>query len=218
MSSPVELRILSPLLTQAMYWQFVLTSQISSCVYLFFGPTMLSSANSEVMLSALSFTDGRMPFPVNHGTSSDDLLLKVSFLPCCLFTWKTRLIKGWEACIQHVVAVLTCTSWCCLYHGNKVVLCHRGRYLLSVLIGATRTCNLVGGSQRGAAKTWSVQQVCSGNLNGWVSFLFIPRILLRSADNLQNVKKEKFVFLLWLSASLPETLKWCKEGSLIAHQ
>lgn len=25
----------------------------------------------------LSFTDGRMPFPVNHGTSSDDLLLKV---------------------------------------------------------------------------------------------------------------------------------------------
>lgn len=49
--------------------------------------------------------------------------------------------------------------------------------------------------------------MCSGNLNGWVSFLFIPRILLRSADNLQNVKKEKFVFLLWLSASLPETLK-----------
>lgn len=87
-----------------------------------------------------------------------------------------------------------------------------------LLIGATRTCNLVGGSQRRAAKTWTLQQVCSGNVNSWVFFLFIPRILLRSADNLQNVKKEKFVFLLWLSASLPETLKRCKKGSLIAHQ
>lgn len=36
---------------------------------------------------------------------------------------------------------------------------------------------------------------------------FLLRILLRSADNLQNVKKEKFVFLLWLSASLPEAPK-----------
>uniref|UniRef100_A0A8B9PBT9 ubiquitinyl hydrolase 1 n=1 Tax=Apteryx owenii TaxID=8824 RepID=A0A8B9PBT9_APTOW len=71
--------------------------------------------------------DGRMPFPVNHGTSSDDLLLKVRLLSSCM-------------------------------------------------------------------------------------------ILLRYADNLQNVKKEKFVFLLWLSASLPENLKRCKESSLIAHQ
>lgn len=84
------------------------------------------------------------------------------------------------------------------------------------LAGVIRLCNFVGGTQRGTAKTCSLQQVYLVSLN---SCMFSsPRILLRSADNLQNVKKEKFVFLLWLSASLPKTLKTCEESSLVAHQ
>lgn len=58
-----------------------------------------------------------------------------------------------------------------------------------------------------------LQQVCPNQLN----LVFLLRILLRSAGNLQNVRKEKFVFLLWLSANLPETPKRHKENSLIAH-
>ena len=39
-----------------------------------------------------------------------------------------------------------------------------------ILAGATRPCNLVDGTQRGAAKTWSLQQVYSDSLNSLVFF------------------------------------------------
>lgn len=44
-----------------------------------------------------------MPFPVNHGTSSDDLLLKVSFPPLLLVSLKTRLMKSLTKRSLHVV-------------------------------------------------------------------------------------------------------------------
>lgn len=87
---------------------------------------------------------------------------------------------------------------------------------MDLLAGAIRFYNLVGGTQRGTAKTYSLQKLYLVSLSSCI--FSSPRILLRSADNLQNVKKEKFVFLLWLSASLLKTLKRCKENSLIAHQ
>lgn len=91
------------------------------------------------------------------------------------------------------------SSWC-LYHGNKVAtkLEIPAQCVYQLVLPDLVTPRI------GARKTWSLQQVSSGSLKNL--FVFLSRTLLRSADNLQSVRKEKFVFLLWLFASLPETL------------
>lgn len=60
-------------------------------------------------MMGLYFTDGRLPFPVNHGTSSDDLLLKVKLLTCCFPGSMTSKRMG-GALFQCVVVVPTCCA------------------------------------------------------------------------------------------------------------
>lgn len=74
-------------------------------------------------MMGLYFTDGRLPFPVNHGTSSDDLLLKVKLLTCCFPGSMTSKRMGDTVSVYSGCTYLLCRLVTKQYYTTKLDIC-----------------------------------------------------------------------------------------------